>query len=66
IEKWAGFYDEILVKPLRWEGGFIVPPAEPGLGIELREDVLRAHAYRGKDPAIDISYRSIYEDYPND
>lgn len=64
IERWAGFYNEILVKPFRWEDGYIIPPDGPGLGIELREDVLRAHAYRGSDPAINVSYKNLAEDYP--
>jgi galactonate dehydratase len=64
IEKWRGFYDEILVEPFRWEDGFIIPPSKPGLGIELREDVMLKNAYRGNRPAIDISYNSVYEDYP--
>jgi galactonate dehydratase len=64
IEKWRGFYDEILVEPFRWEDGFIIPPSKPGLGIELREDAMLRNAYRGNRPAIDVSYNSIYEDYP--
>jgi galactonate dehydratase len=65
IEKWSGFYDEILTEPFRWEGGYIIPPEKPGLGIELRADVLAANIYRGGDPAIDISYKSIYDEYPS-
>ena len=45
IGKLDGFHAEILNKPLRWEDGFIIPPTEPGLGVELNEDVARAHAY---------------------
>ncbi len=65
IERWAGFYNEILAEPFRWEDGFIIPPEKPGLGIELKEEVLRSSVYRGTDPAIDISYRSLYEEYPS-
>ncbi len=65
IEKWSGFYDRILTEPFRWERGYIIPPEKPGLGIELREDVLLANAYRGSDPAIDISYKSTDDDYPS-
>ena len=28
---------EILKKPIRWEDGFVIPPDEPGLGVELNE-----------------------------
>lgn len=47
IERWDGFHAEILRKPLRWEQGFLVPPAEPGLGVELNEEVALQHPYDG-------------------
>ncbi len=47
IERWQGFHAAVLKKPLRWESGYIVPPEEPGLGIELNEAVIRAHPYTG-------------------
>jgi 2-dehydro-3-deoxyphosphogalactonate aldolase len=43
IQTFGGFHGEILKKPLRWEEGYLIPPTEPGLGIELNEDVARAH-----------------------
>jgi galactonate dehydratase len=64
VERWSGFYDEILEQPFQWEDGFIVAPSRPGLGIELREEVMLRNAYRGNRPSIDVSYNSIYEDYP--
>ena len=39
----SGFHDAILKRPLRWEQGYIVAPDEPGLGIELDEQVVREH-----------------------
>ena len=47
IETFGGFHAEILKKPIRWEEGYIIPPKEPGLGIELNEEVLQKHLYRG-------------------
>jgi 2-dehydro-3-deoxyphosphogalactonate aldolase len=49
IETWGGFHAEILKKPMRWEEGYIVPPTDPGLGVELDEEVARAHPYEGTD-----------------
>lgn len=46
IERWQGFHAEVLVKPIRWEAGYVVPPTEPGLGVDLNEQVLAAHPYR--------------------
>jgi len=47
IETWGGFHTEILKKPMRWEEGYVIPPREPGLGIELDTDVARANPYTG-------------------
>jgi len=48
IERWQGFHAEILKKPLKWEDGYIIPPEEPGLGVEINEAVAKAHPYEGK------------------
>ncbi|MEE8413658.1 MAG: mandelate racemase/muconate lactonizing enzyme family protein [Dehalococcoidales bacterium] len=52
IETFGGFYAEILKKPIQWEDGYIIPPTEPGLGIELNEDVVKAHPYTGTAPGL--------------
>jgi 2-dehydro-3-deoxyphosphogalactonate aldolase len=49
IETWGGFHAELLKRPMRWEDGYVIVPDEPGLGIELDEDVARAHPYRGSE-----------------
>ncbi len=43
IDTLGGFYAEILKKPFRWEEGYVIPPDEPGLGIELNEEVMAKH-----------------------
>jgi len=48
IETWGGFHAEILKKPIHWEDGYIIPPTEPGLGVELNEEVAAKHPYTGK------------------
>jgi len=45
IETWGGFHAEILVEPMRWEKGYVLPPTKPGLGIELNEEVAAKHPY---------------------
>jgi len=45
IESWGGFHAEILNEPVRWEEGYIIPPKEPGLGIELNEEALNKYRY---------------------
>jgi galactonate dehydratase len=48
IERWQGFHAEVLKKPIRWENGYVIPPTEPGLGVELDEAVLARHPYKGE------------------
>ena len=47
IERWDGFHARILKKPIRWEDGYVIPPTEPGLGIELNEDLIASFPYTG-------------------
>ena len=47
IETWEGFHSDILKKPIQWEDGYIIPSNEPGIGVELDEEVANAHPYKG-------------------
>jgi 2-dehydro-3-deoxyphosphogalactonate aldolase len=47
IQTWGGFHAEILKTPMRWEAGYVIPPAVPGLGVELNEAVAAANPYEG-------------------
>jgi 2-dehydro-3-deoxyphosphogalactonate aldolase len=49
IETWQGFQARLLKKPLRWQDGYVLLPTDPGLGVELDEEVVRAHPYNGDD-----------------
>jgi 2-dehydro-3-deoxyphosphogalactonate aldolase len=55
IETWGGFHSEILKKPIRWEEGYIIPPTEPGLGVELNEEVALDHPYTGTALHLDMT-----------
>ncbi len=59
IETWGGFHAKILKKPIRWEQGYVIPPTEPGLGIELDEEVARAHPYEGTKLHLEMTERPI-------
>lgn len=59
IERWQGFHAEILVKPLRWEAGYIIPPTEPGLGVEINEAVAVAHPYKGDKLHLDMGAKPL-------
>jgi galactonate dehydratase len=45
IQQWGGFHAEILKTPIQWDSGYVIPPAAPGLGVELNESVALKHPY---------------------
>src|SRR5580693_5454493 len=55
IERWQGFHAELLKKPIRWEAGYVIPPTEPGLGVELNEEVIARHPYRGRELHLEMA-----------
>ena len=59
IQTWGGFHAKILKKPIRWEAGFVIPSAEPGLGVELDEEVALAHPYAGDRLHLEMADRPI-------
>jgi 2-dehydro-3-deoxyphosphogalactonate aldolase len=61
IGDWGGFHAELLKTPIRWESGYVIPPTSPGLGIELDEDVARAHPYEGDDLHLTMAEKPIGE-----
>jgi galactonate dehydratase len=61
ILDWGGFHAELLKTPLSWVDGHLVPPVDPGLGVELDEDVARAHPYTGQGLHLDMLDRPFDE-----
>ncbi len=59
IETFGGFYAKLLKKPIRWEEGYVIPPTEPGLGIELNEEVALAHPYHGDRLHLEMTNRVL-------
>ena len=47
ILDWGGFHAEILVNPIEWQDGYVIPPKEPGLGVELNEALAIEHRFEG-------------------
>jgi L-alanine-DL-glutamate epimerase-like enolase superfamily enzyme len=47
IETWGGFQAELLDAPVQWQGGYVIPSTEPGLGVSLNEAVARANPWQG-------------------
>ena len=59
IQTWGGFHAEILKKPLQWQDGYVIPPTGPGLGVELDEEVARAHPYTGSALHLEMADRPV-------
>jgi galactonate dehydratase len=59
IERWDGFHAAILKKPLQWEAGYLIPPREPGLGVELNEELIRNHPYTGTQLHLEMLGRPV-------
>lgn len=55
IERFEGFHARLLKTPIRWEDGYVIPPDGPGLGVELDEEVARAHPYEGDELHLEMS-----------
>ena len=55
ILDWGGFHAELLKTPLSWADGYVIPPTAPGLGVELDEEVARAHPYDGDGLHLDMT-----------
>jgi len=59
IQRWDGFHAEILKKPVQWQDGYVIPSTEPGLGIELNEDVARNNPYDGKSLHLEMADKPL-------
>jgi galactonate dehydratase len=57
IQDVSAFHADLLRRPITWEQGRVIPPTEPGLGVELNEEVARAHPYTG-----DATHISMWND----
>ena len=55
IQGWQGFHSQVVKTSIKFENCFIIPPTEPGLGIELNEEVALAHPYTGSELHLEMS-----------
>jgi len=59
IKRWDGFHAEILKQPICWDSGYVIPPKQAGLGVELDETVALAHSYSDKDLHLEMEESPI-------
>tara|TARA_B100000700_G_C14998419_1_gene835088 strand:- start:413 stop:1609 length:1197 start_codon:yes stop_codon:yes gene_type:complete len=60
IKRWEGFHAEILKIPIKWDAGYVIPSTEPGLGVELNEEVALANQYTGNSLHLEVEENPIY------
>ena len=51
----GGFHAALLTRQVAWEGGYVLPPDGPGLGVEIDEAVARAHPWTGDRLHLEMS-----------
>lgn len=59
IQQFGGFHAALLKKPLQWEGGYVIPSKDPGLGVELNEAVALAHPYDSARLHLDMAQHPL-------
>ena len=61
IKTWEGFHEEVLIEPLNWINGNIIPSDKPGLGVELNLEVVRSNSpYKGKKLHLSMDSNPYY------
>ncbi|SDU33343.1 mandelate racemase/muconate lactonizing enzyme family protein [Stappia sp. ES.058] len=59
IGTFDGFHARLLETPIAWENGYVMTPTAPGLGVELDENVARAHPYEGHGLHLDMAQTPV-------
>ena len=62
IQTWGGFHAEILESPMQWQDGYVIPPTDPGLGVELNKKVADENPYTGTQLHLEMTDRVILQD----
>jgi len=62
IECWGGFHAEILKSPMQWEDGYVIPPTEAGIGVELNVELALANPYTGSTLHLNMAENPILPD----
>jgi 2-dehydro-3-deoxyphosphogalactonate aldolase len=59
IQQLGGFHARLLKTKIEWADGYVIPSKEPGLGVELDEEVALAHPYTGKGLHLDMAQHPL-------
>jgi len=61
IQDWGGFHATVLKRPIAFDAGWVIPPTEPGIGVEVDEAVARANPYDGDRLHLEMADHPIEE-----
>ncbi len=61
IKRWRGFHAEMLLQPIQWQNGYVIPPSTPGLGVELNDKVISRHPYTGDELHLQMQQNPVYD-----
>ncbi|WP_289036395.1 mandelate racemase/muconate lactonizing enzyme family protein [uncultured Roseibium sp.] len=59
IGTFDGAYMSVLSSQIQWEDGYIIPPTEPGLGIELNDEAIAANPYTGNELHLGMAQEQV-------
>ncbi len=59
IKTWDGFHAELLKKKIEWDDGYVIPSSEPGIGVELDEQVCEANPWSGDTLHLEMTREPI-------
>ena len=59
IGTWGGFHETLLKRKIEWRDGHVIPPTEPGLGVELDEEVCEAHPWEDDELHLEMSRKPL-------
>ncbi len=59
IGRFDGPFMAFVTTPIAWEYGYVIPPAAPGLGVELNDAALAAHPYTGRELHLNLATEPV-------
>ena len=59
LKQWDGFHALLLKRKIEWQDGHVILSDEPGLGVELDEEVCDAHPWTGPQLHLEMADRPL-------
>ena len=59
IGTFVGPYMSMVKGTIAWEGGYIIPPTTPGLGLELNDEMIAANPYIGSELHLNLETEPV-------